>query len=160
MDDVVTLIAAYAEEDRRLMELVARFPASTREIRGSERRLSVKQTLGHLAFWDDYAVRFYDSRGGQGRPKSLSPGQFEERNRQVLELICNDPFEDVLASYRSATRLLQGFLREHWQDLDARSRENFKIPLKHRRHHRRRLQELLAELGIGDPDQAVQERAG
>lgn len=160
MDDVVTLIAAYADEDRRLMELVERFPASTRDVRGSERRLSVKQTLGHLAFWDDYAVRFYDTRCHDGRPEPLAPGEFEARNRQVLELICNDPFEDVLASYRSATRELQTFLREHWHDLDPRSRENFKIPLKHRRHHRRRLQELLAELGIAEADGALEERAG
>ena len=160
MDDVVTLIAAYADEDRRLLELVDRFPPSTREVRGSERRLSLKQTLGHLAFWDDYAVRFYDSRCHRGNPQPMEPGEFEDRNRQVLDLLSSDPFEDVLASYRSATRLLQSFLREHWQDLDDASRENFKIPLKHRRHHRRRLQELLAELGIGEQERTLEERAG
>jgi len=160
MDDVVTLIAAYADEDRRLMELVDRFPPSTRDVRGTDRRLSLKQALGHLAFWDDYAVRFYDSRCHDGDPQPLEPGEFEERNRQALELICNDPFADVLSSYRAATRALQLFLREHWQDLDDGSRENFKIPLKHRRHHRRRLQELLKELGIADAPGSLEERAG
>lgn len=147
MDEAVLLIAAYAEEDRRFMELVDAFPVSARDHRGSEDRLSLKQTLGHIAFWDDYATRFYDTRCHHGAPEALTPEQFEERNQQVLELVCSNPYEDVLQTYREATRMIAVFLREHWLDLDETSRENFKIPLKHRRHHRRRLQEVLEELG-------------
>jgi len=160
MDEAVMLIAAYAEEDRRLMELVDAFPVSARDHRGSDDQLSLKQTLGHIAFWDDYATRFYDTRCHHGAPEVLSPAEFEERNRQVLELLCNDPHEDVFTSYREATRMIAAFLREHWLDLDEASRENFKIPLKHRRHHRRRLRETLDDLGPNTPiNDTLEERA-
>lgn len=161
MDEAVMLIGAYAEEDRRLLELVERFPPAMRDLCPADGRLSLKQTLGHLAYWDDYAIRFYDIRCHHGVTEPLSPSEFDERNRQVLELIYHDPYEDVLCSYREATRLIVTFLRVHWSDLDDASRKNFKIPLKHRRHHRRHLQKLLESLSheLG-PQDALKERAG
>lgn len=159
MEDVVTLISAYAEEDRRLRGLVERFPATLRDTRGPDDRLSLKETLGHLAFWDDFAVRFHEASLRDGETENLSLEDFEVRNRQVLDLLRNDPYEDVLDSYLQATRMLQDFLRARWQDLDERARENFKIPLKHRRHHRRRLQETLEVFGGAQSGSSLAERA-
>lgn len=148
MECAAILVAAYAEENRRLLQLTTRFPLELRDVPGPDNRLSLKQTLGHLAFWDDYAVRFHVNRRAGESQQPLTMDEFEDRNRQVLELICNDPFEDVLATYREATRMISAFLTERWDELDDDERENFRIPLKHRRHHRRRLSKLLESLGI------------
>ena len=159
MDGVVTLIAAYAEEDRRLMELAAGFPVALRDTGGRKHRLSLKQTIGHLAFWDDFAVDFYNARCHDGHPAGLSFSEFEKKNRHLLERLCAEEWEVVLASYRRATRELSAFLTEHWNDLDEEGRENFKIPLKHRRYHRRRLAELAEDLGLHPDGSAMTEQA-
>ena len=160
MDGMVTLIAAYAEEDRRLMELIAGFPVALRETVGRTHRLSLKQTIGHLAFWDDFAVAFYNARLHAGHPDSLTFAEFEKKNRHLLERLCAEDWEAVLASYRRATRELSAFLTEHWDDLADDVRDSFKIPLKHRRYHRRRLAELAESLGLRPGAPSMSERAG
>jgi hypothetical protein len=148
MDGVVTLIAAYADEDRRLTELVSGFPESLRDTCGRRHRLSLKQTIGHLAYWDDFAVDFYRARCSEENPEPLSFAEFEEQNRDLIEQLCAQDWETILSSYRRATRRLCAFLTERWDELDEGARDNFKIPLKHRRYHRRRLSELADELGL------------
>ncbi len=158
MDGVVTLIAAYAEEDRRLRDLVAGFPVALRDVCGRLHHQSLKQTIGHLAFWDDFAVEFYHAYCRAEHPESLTFSDFEAKNHFLLKELCAQDWETVLASYRRATCELCLFLTGHWDELETVARENFKIPLKHRRHHRRRLFELAAELGlaVGGPAAAEQ----
>lgn len=158
MDGVVTLIAAYAEEDRRLMDLVAGFPVELRDVGGRLHRYSLKQTVGHLAFWDDFAVEFYHAYCHEGCPASLSFSDFEDKNRHLLKQLCDQDWEMVLANYRRATRELCVFLTSHWDELDEDARRNFKIPLKHRRHHRRRLADLAGELGLVLGEKAAAEQ--
>ena len=160
MDGMVTLIAAYAEEDRRLMDLVSGFPVALREVCARKHKLSLKQTIGHLAFWDDFAVDFYKAQCEEGRPDSLSFADFEKKIRHLLERLCAEDWETVLASYRRATRELCAFLTEHWDHLEDDVRESFKIPLKHRRYHRRRLAELGQSLGLSPGASSMTERAG
>jgi len=53
------------------------------------------------------------------------------------------PFEEVIELYHQATRELVGFLRIRWPDLSAKQRQDFQVPLKHRRHHRLLLERAL-----------------
>ena len=159
MDGVVTLIAAYADEDRKLTELVAGFPVALRDAGGRRHRLTLKQTIGHLAYWDDFAVDFFLARCGEEHPQPLSFADFEAQNRDLIGQLCAQDWETILASYRDATRRLCAFLAEHWSELDDGARENFKIPLKHRRHHRRRLRELAADLGLVGGGSTMTEQA-
>ena len=156
MSSVDTLIAAYADEDRRLREVARIFPIPYRDIPPENGKLSLKQTLGHLAFWDRYTVEFFDARCHARDVKNITLGEFEQRNRAELERLYDLPFEQVLDAYVSITNELQTFLREHWSDLDDQARINFTIPLKHRRHHRRLLVKALA---VFAPDMVVEEEA-
>jgi len=159
MDGVVTLIAAYAEEDRRLSELFVVFPVALRDAVGRRHRLSLKQTIGHLAYWDDFAVDFYLAYCSEDHPEPLSFAEFEEQNRHLVDQLCAQDWGTILSSYRRATRRLCAFLAEHWNELDEDVRDNFKIPLKHRRHHRRRLVELAEDLGLITDGPAMAEQA-
>ncbi len=154
-----TLIAAFVDEDRRMREVVRTFPIAYRDIPPENSKLSLKQTLGHLAFWDRYTVEFFDARCHKRNVDALTLSDFENRNRQELERLYDLPFEQVFDAYITATAELQHFLLEHWGDLDEADQANFNIPLKHRRHHRRL---LLKALEIFAPDAAIaaREKAG
>ena len=161
MSSVQTLIAAFADEDRRLRELALTYPPEFRDVPPASGKLSLKQTLGHLAFWDRFTVKFFESRINNVDVDAPSLGEIEDRNREELARIYDMPYEQVLELYVHATSDIQNFLREHWASLDETEHGNFNIPLKHRRHHRRLLQKALAvfapELMAGDE---VREKAG
>ncbi len=146
MDGLTTLIAAYAEEDRRLMELVESFPLSSRDVVPRHFKYSLKQTLGHLAFWDNHAIGHFEALCNRASVEAITIAEFEERHKHQLKELIAEPWAPVLESYRAITSALLKFLAEHWENLDEPSRENFKIPLKHRRYHRRKLGEMLAVL--------------
>jgi hypothetical protein len=156
MSTADTMIAAFNDEDRRLRELAQAFPPPFRETPPESGKLSLKQTLGHLAFWDRFTVEFFDARCHDRQVEALSLGEFEARNREELERIFDMPYELVHEIYETATRELLGFLRDHWDDLDEDLRANFHIPLQHRRHHRRLLGKALA---VFAPDAAAGEGA-
>lgn len=155
-----TLIAAYADEDRRLQEVVRQYPVAKRGDALRREGLSLIQTLGHLAFWDVYAVRFYEARIEDRAVPPLTFAEFESRNRHELQRLYGLPFEQVREAYLAATRDLLAFLHRHWDDLDEQERTNFTIPLKHRRHHRHLLQEHLQALPLAETAAAAAERAG
>ncbi len=157
MSSVETLVAAFADEDRRLRELTLAFPVHLREAAPESGKLSLKQTLAHLAFWDRFTVEFFDARCHGRKTDAMSLGDFEERNRAELERTFALPFERVREVYDTATRELMGFLRDHWDDMDADLRANFNIPLKHRRHHRRLLSKAFPSQV---PLKEAHERAG
>jgi hypothetical protein len=156
MSSVETLIAAFADEDRRLRELADTYPPAFRDVPPQSGKLSLKQTLGHLAFWDRFTVKFFKSRLHDADVDAPSLGEIEDRNREELARIYDMPYEQVLELYVGATSDIQTFLRDHWTDLDETERGNFNIPLKHRRHHRRLLVKALA---IFAPELTVTEEA-
>jgi len=155
-----TLIAAYADEDRRLQEVVRRYPPAHRSDRLRQEGLSLIQTLGHLAFWDVYAVRFYEARLEDRAVAPMTFADFESRNRHELQRLYGLPFEQVREAYLAATRDLLDFLGRHWDDLDEQERTNFTIPRKHRRHHRHLRQEHRRGLVPAEAPGAAAEKAG
>ncbi len=159
MSSVETLIALFADEDRRLRDLARSFPVPHRETPPEHSKLNLKQTLGHLAFWDRFTVEFFDARCHRREVDAITLGDFEKRNRAELERIYDMPFEHVYEIYNTATRKLQSFLREHWDELDDEARTNFNIPLKHRRHHRRLLEKALEEFAPAVEAEEAQEKA-
>lgn len=157
MSSVETLVAAFADEDRRLRELAGDFPDHMREVMPESGKLSLKQTFAHLAFWDRFTVEFFDARCHGRETDAMTLGDFEVRNRAELERTYAMPLEQVREIYDTVTRELLGFLADHWDDLDDESRVNFHIPLKHRRHHRRLLLKSFPSLVL---QKEAHERAG
>jgi len=145
MEKLDRLVGAIQEEDRRLRELLPQFPPDRREKAGTGGTLSVKETLGHLAFWDSFAVLFFERKLRGDRTDDGGAIDFEQRNRQEIKRLRSLPWLDVLERYDDATLRLAQFLRAHWADLSDRERNDFATPLRHRRHHRLLLQRTLGE---------------
>ncbi len=160
MSSADTLIAAFANEDRMLRELADLYPVTFRDVPPESGKLSLKQTLGHLAFWDRFTVEFFNSRIQDHQVDTPSLGEIEVGNSEELARIYDMPYEHVLDLYVGATADLQSFLQEHWTDLDETEQSNFNIPLKHRRHHRRLLLKVLAVFVPEADDNEAQEKAG
>jgi hypothetical protein len=157
MDSPEVLIASVLAEDRLLQRLLQQCAAEHRELRGPGGTLSFKETLGHLAFWDTFAVHFFLSKLSSVPGRPSFPADFEERSREELRRLRKLPFSEVLDSYQKATMALVEFLRGHWHELSAKERQDFDVPLRHRRHHRLLLDKALTALQKG---QRVQKRAG
>ncbi len=138
------LIAALADEDQRLNELIAGCPPERRERSGPGGMMGPKETIGHLAFWDSFAVAFF-TRKLEGAVQRESGVDLERLNKQEMKQLRRRPWEDVLAAYRAATTDLVRFLRAHWRELSDDERAAFLTPLRHRRHHRLLLARSLRE---------------
>ena len=147
MDKPDTLIALLREEDRLMRQLLERCPPEDRETRGKGGTLSLKETLGHLAFWDTFAIQFFEARLAGADPHE-TPSEFERRSREELERLRELSFDQAHERYLRATGGLIAFLQAHWHELSPKQRQDFHVPLKHRRHHRLL---LLRALG-GDED--------
>ncbi len=149
------LVDSILEEDRLLRERLGRCPQDVRDVRANHGALSFKETLGHIAFWDNFTVEFFSSKLDK---RCLDPEpllNFEERSGRALEKIAKLPFGEVLVRYLEATGALIEFLGRHWDELSPKEKNDFWVPLKHRKHHRVSLfraldDEVLGEkMGIG-----------
>lgn len=143
------LVDAILEEDRLLRGRLNDCPNGIRSIRGPQGTLSFKETLSHIAFWDNFTVEFFSHKLDL---KSLSPSpvvNFEERSTMALEAASKLPFGEVLARYLEATGALTQFLGLHWAELNSKEQHDFWVPLKHRRHHRISLFQALDEMCSG-----------
>jgi hypothetical protein len=137
------LVVALREEDRLLRRLVARLPRAARELHGTDGTLSCKETLGHIAFWDDFTVDFFQHKLDIDACALPPPVEIEERSREALSRIRCLPFGEVLARYLESTGALIAFLDARWSSLSERERHDFWVTLKHRRHHRLCLAQAL-----------------
>ena len=126
-----------------LRQYLALVPRLRRDIPGTGGSLSFKETLGHISFWDDFTVEFFQCKLDQAACMLPPPVQFEERSREALHRIDSLPFGEVLARYLESTGALIEFLKTHWDDLTEREKHDFWVPLKHRRHHRISLAQSL-----------------
>jgi hypothetical protein len=144
MDRPDSFVTAILEEDRRLRALLDRCPDELRERSGSRGVLGCKETLGHLAFWDGFAVRFFLWKLGRSDEEFDVPFNFEERSQAEVERTRQLPFAEVIHSYTQSTHRVIAFLQEHWLDLSSQERADWTISLRHRRHHRLLLQRSLA----------------
>ncbi len=140
------LVDAILEEDRLLRGRLTHCPHNFRETRGPGGGLSFKETLGHIAFWDNFTVEFFTHKLDRTALDPAPVVDFEERSRQALTSVANLPFGEVLARYLEATGALTSFLGQHWPELTTRERHEFWVPLKHRRHHRISLFQALDEM--------------
>lgn len=146
MDPGELIVDALEQEDFLLRRLVAEFPRALRDLPGPRDRISCKQTLGHLAYWDDFAVRFFERKLDLAARTPPPPDDFEKDDSSVRERVQGLPFGEVLGRYLEATGALADFLRRHWTDLSERERQDFWIPLRHRRQHRLALARTLQAL--------------
>lgn len=136
MDHCQELIDSLMEEDRLLRQRLAQCPRDQRETRGVDGALSFKETLGHIAFWDGFTVDFFTSKLDKASCKPSPPIDFEVQSYEALEDVNRLPFGEVLARYLESTGAMVEFLLQNWSELSQREREDFWVPLKHRRHHR------------------------
>jgi hypothetical protein len=130
------LADALIDEDRRLRRRLADCPAALREGRGGDGTLSFKETLGHIAFWDEFTIRFFTARLDPGHLKPVAPPDFDALSSQAIADAAVRPFGEVLARYLEVTSALVAFISSRWDQLTQRQRDDFWVPLKHRRHHR------------------------
>jgi hypothetical protein len=144
-----SLVDAFMEEDRLLRHRLAECPRVFRERRGTDGTLSFKETLAHIAFWEDFTVSFFSRKIDQGSCTPPAPLEFENLSRQSMEEFSQLPFGEVLGRYLEATGAMIDFIKAQWRDLSERERHDFWIPLKHRRQHRlvlfQNLDEMMAE---------------
>ena len=138
-----TLVDSIVEEDELLRNRLTECSATLREVRSPEGGLSFKETLGHIAFWDDFTVRFFAGKLDTGSLDPLPPLNFEERSLEALSQMRELPFGEVLARYLEATGYLIDFLKQNWSSLSEKEKHDFWVPLKHRRHHRISLFQFL-----------------
>ncbi len=140
------LVDAIMEEDRLLRERLAQCPQEVRDIKGPQGALSFKETLGHIAFWDNFTVDFFSTKLDRTSLNPCPPVNFEERSVVALDKIAQLPFGEVLVRYLEATGALTNFLGQHWEELSPREKHDFWVPIKHRRHHRISLFQSLDEI--------------
>jgi hypothetical protein len=146
LDNLRILLEAIDKEDRLLRQRLTGCPAPLREMNGPEGSLSFKATLAHIAFWDDFTINFFTRKLDEGSCNLPAPVDFEERSAEALAAAAQLPFGEVLARYLEATGALTDFLRTNWDKLSDKQRNDFWVPLKHRRHHRIALFKALDQL--------------
>ena len=151
------LVDALKEEDRLLRQYLTQIPRPAREYHGDDSSLSFKETLGHIAFWDDFTVRFFQCKLDTASCMLPPPVEFEERSREALRHVRTLPFGEVLARYLESTGALIDFLKGHWGELTEREKHDFWVPLKHRRHHRISLAQSLG-LNLEDGEETSADR--
>ncbi len=141
--DAEILIAAYREEDARLRRLAAAFPLRRRREVPPGCQRSLTATLGHIAFWDGYAVDFYSRRLDGRETDTLTFQEFLARDAAEQQRWEQLPYRQALAAYTDTTRRLLDFLAARWEEMNPGLRDDFTIPLEHRRHHRKQLERGL-----------------
>ncbi len=137
------LVDAFTEEDRLLRHRLAECPKAFRELSGPDGVLSFKETLAHIAFWEDFTVHFFARKTDQGSCNPVPPLEFEKLSRQAMDEFSRLPFGEVLGRYLEAFGAITDFIRVHWTDLTEKERHDFWTPLRHRRQHRLALFQAL-----------------
>lgn len=145
-----SLTDALIDEDRRLRRRIAACPQVLREGRGPGGTLSCKETLGHIAFWDEYTVRHFAARLDPTVTLPAGPPDFEALSRDALARTGRRTFADVLAGYLEVTGNLVAFIANNWERLAPGEREGLWVPLKHREHHRQELEKAIEVLAAED----------
>ena len=146
VDHRKSLVDAFTEEDRLLRHRLAECPRAFRERRGPDGTLSFKETLAHIAFWEDFTVNFFSRKTDRASCTPHPPVEFEKLSNEAMEQFGKLPFGEVLGRYLEAFGGITDFLKAHWEDLSEKERHDFWIPLKHRRQHRLALFHALERL--------------
>jgi len=130
------LIEAFKDEDTLLRRGIACSPSGWRDLPGPGGRPSIKDILGHIAFWDDYAVSFFTRKLDSGSMTPPPPKDFEKMSHEARARFLALPYGEVLGRYLEATGAIIDLLTDRWDELSSRERHDFWTPLRHRRGHR------------------------
>jgi len=145
-----SLVDAFTEEDRLLRHRLAECPREFRECQGPDGTLSFKETLAHIAFWEDFTVNFFFRKLDRGSCTPTPPLEFEKLSGQAMEEFSRLPFGEVLGRYLEASGAMRDFIKTHWDKLTEKERHDFWVPLKHRRQHRlvlfQNLKKMMADM--------------
>ena len=131
------------DEDRILRRRLSDLSAELRSRRGPEGTLSFQETLGHIAYWDSFTVDFFTAKLDGAGPSPVPPADLARLSEDAVAEAARAPFADVLAHYLEATGALIAFISRRWDELSEKERNDFQVPLKHRRHHREALFQWL-----------------
>ena len=145
------LVEAFRDEDTLLRRRIACSPADWKERPGPGGRPSIKDILGHIAFWDDYAVNFFTRKLDSGSMTPSPPMDFEQMSREARLRFLGLPYGEVLGRYLEATGAIITLLTDRWDELSSREHHDFWTPLRHRRGHRIILETSL-ERWVPDAD--------
>jgi len=126
-----------------LRHRLAECPREFRECRGPDGTLTFKETLAHIAFWEDYTVNFFSRKIDLGSCTPDPPMEFENLSSEAMKEFSRLPFGEVLGRYLEASGAIIDFIQTKWDKLSERERHDFWIPLKHRRQHRLTLFQTL-----------------
>ena len=137
------LVDAFKEEDRLMRQRLAECPKVFRERHGPDGVLSFKDTLAHIAFWEDFTVNFFSRKTDKGSCNPVPPLEFEKLSREAMVEFNRLPFGEVLVRYLEAFGAMTEFIKVHWNDLTEKERHDFWTPLRHRRQHRLALFQAL-----------------
>jgi hypothetical protein len=148
------LIEAFKDEDSLLRRGIACSPTGWRDLPGPGGRPSIKDILGHIAFWDDYAVSFFTRKLDFGSMTPPPPSDFEQMSHEARARFLGLPYGEVLGRYLEATGAIITLLTDRWDELSSRERHDFWTPLRHRRGHRIILETAL-ERWVPDVDPAA-----
>ena len=137
------LVEAYRNEDDLLRKRLSQCPVPWRERPGPGGRPSLKEILGHIAFWDDFTVEFFSRKLASGAIAPPAPIDFERMSREAKSRFGSLPYGEVLGRYLESTAAIIDFLAERWDDLSGRERHDLWTPLRHRRGHRLTIEAAL-----------------
>ena len=158
MDGPSILITETRHEDELLRQLLT--ACSAEQLEGSlpGGSLNAKETLGHIAFWDRFAVEFFEQKLDTDTPTPQPPSNFDRLSNEELERIRSESYAEVLNHYEAATAGLIAFLRLFWGRLSSTQRLDFSVPLKHRRHHRILLERALGRVAVEPTSREMQQK--
>jgi len=145
------LVDTLRNEDDLLRRRLSQCPEPWRERPGPGGRPSLRELLGHIAFWDDFTVEFFTRKLASGAIAPDPPLDFEQLNAQAQVRFASMPYGEVLGRYLEATANIVEFLEARWEDLSWKERHDFWTPLRHRRGHRLTIEAAL-ERWAPDPD--------
>ncbi len=140
------LLDAFKDEDLRLRRLVDDCPCGLDDRRTDEECLSLKATLGHIAYWDDFTVEFFACKLDPASNPPPPPLDFETVSANAIAAIETLTFNEVRDLYTAANEAILGFLHDRWNELSVYDRHQFWVPLQHRRQHRLMLEKTLVAL--------------
>ena len=143
MSPRTTLVDAFGKEDELLRRRLSQCPEPWRERPGPGGRPSLKELLGHIAFWDDFTVEFFTRKLASDAIAPKPPLDFEEQSAQAQARFGSMPYGEVLGRYLEATGSIIEFLESRWDDLSWREQHHLWTPLRHRRGHRLTIESAL-----------------
>lgn len=124
-------------------------PPSLHDCPGPDGSLSLKATLGHIAYWEDFTVTFFLCKLDRKSCLPPPPLDFERLSREATAALQERTFREVAECYFKTTNAILALLRDRWAELSHVDQQKLWVPLQHRRQHRLLLEKTLVGLKAG-----------